>query len=551
MLLAQRLCMRACCLSIVLMLGGYAYADVTGRISGSIKDPSGAAVSNAAILVVNLETGNRQSTRSDTQGFYSFPALAVGHYDLSVAQAGFSEFRETNLNIDVNISLSVNIKLQLGQQTQQITVDASRVQVDTASTQMGEVISSAKMEAVPLNGRSYTDLLALQPGVVPVSSGQYAALPVSGDLNPGSLSVAGQRESANGFMVNGANVKEGTFMGTAIIPNLDSIAEFRILTNNFDAEYGNYAGGQVNAVTKAGTNQFHGDLFEFLRNADLDARNFFSPDRGTFNQNQYGGTIGGPILKDKLFFFADYQGTKQIVGQSSGNIPVPSASDRSGNLNDISSQLTGTVQGQYWANQLSSTLGYPVTAGESYYFPGCMSSAACVLPNAVIPSQAINPIAGNLLKYIPQGDSAGYFSTSSANQTLDDSKGSFRIDSDTRFGMISGYYFIDDFNLSNPYGFASFPGFSTLTNGRAQMFNVADIKTLGPSAVNEFRVNYTRFTYTQNKPSGGVGPTLSSFGFATGADTLGIVPLNPAIEGVPSVSFNSFNIGTNPYTQAQ
>ena len=261
MLPTRSLCVRLFGCFLSLLLASLAMADVTGRISGSVTDPSGSVVANATVKVINAETGGTQTTHSDSQGFYSFPALAVGHYNLSVIQSGFSEFRETNLNIDVNTSLSLNIKLQLGQQTQQVTVDASPVQVETASTQMGEVISSNKMEAVPLNGRSYTDLLALQPGVTPVSSGQYASLAVSGDLNPGNLSVAGQRESANGFMVNGANVKEGPFMGTAIIPNLDSIAEFRILTNNFDAEYGNYAGGQVNAVTKAGTNQLHGDLF--------------------------------------------------------------------------------------------------------------------------------------------------------------------------------------------------------------------------------------------------------------------------------------------------
>jgi hypothetical protein len=149
--------------------------------------------------------------------------------------------------------------------------------------------------AMPVNGRSYTDLLALQPGVTPTSSGQYGAMSVSGNLNPGSLSVAGQRESTNGFMVNGGNVVEGGYMGTAIIPNLDSIAEFRILTNNADAEYGNYSGGQINAITKSGANEFHGDVFEFLRNTDLDARNFYSPDKGKFIQNQFGATAGDKI----------------------------------------------------------------------------------------------------------------------------------------------------------------------------------------------------------------------------------------------------------------
>ncbi len=235
---------------------------------------------------------------------------------------------------------------------------------------MGEVITGSKMTTVPLNGRSYTDLLALQPGVTPVSSGQYSALQVSGDLNPGSLSVSGQRESANGFMVNGGNVEEGAYMGTAIIPNLDSIAEFRILTNNFDAEYGNYAGGQINAITKSGTNELHGDLFDFLRNTDLDARNFFSPDRSKFIQNQFGGTVGGGSSATSCSSSAIIRELAKCQGQSTGNILVPSLADRQGNLADTASLLTGTVTGGYWANQLSSKLGYAVTPGEPYYTPG-------------------------------------------------------------------------------------------------------------------------------------------------------------------------------------
>src|ERR1019366_7488161 len=202
------------------------------------------------------------------------------------------------------------------------------VQVETTNTQMGEVIGTNKMELVPLNGRSYTDLLALQPGVVPQSSGMYSGNKVSGELNPGTLSVSGQRESANGFMVNGGNVQEGLYMGTAIIPNLDSIAEFRILTNNADAEYGNYSGGLVNAITKSGTNRLHGDGFDFLRNYNMDSRNFYSSSRGTLHKNEFGGTIGGPIRHDKLFFFADFQGNRQVIGVDSGLVAVPSVADK-------------------------------------------------------------------------------------------------------------------------------------------------------------------------------------------------------------------------------
>lgn len=210
------------------------------------------------------------------------------------------------------------------------------------------------MTSVPLNGRSFTDLLALQPGIVPANSQRpnrevmagVASTPPSGGLNPGNLSISGQRETTNGFVVNGGNVEETVNMGVAIIPNLDSIAEFRVLTNNFDAEDGNYSGGQIVVTTKSGTNQFHGDGFKFLRNTALDARNFFSADRARFAQNQFGGTLGGPLKRDKIFFFADSQRTGMTQGSDTGLIRDPSLEDRAGNLQGLSSALTGTVNSQ-------------------------------------------------------------------------------------------------------------------------------------------------------------------------------------------------------------
>ncbi len=188
---------------------------------------------------------------------------------------------------------------------------------------MGEVIEGTKMTSVPLNGRNFIDLLALQPGVSPYQDDDTMSgigmdpTTVSGDQTNGTQSVNGGRTGSNGFMVNGADAEEGVHNGAAIIPNLDSISEFRIITNNFNAEYGNFSGGQINVVTKSGTNQFHGNAFDFLRNTDFDAANFFAGGaRGDFKQNQFGGTIGGPIKKDKVFFFGDYQGNKQILGQT-------------------------------------------------------------------------------------------------------------------------------------------------------------------------------------------------------------------------------------------
>src|SRR5208283_1205780 len=267
----------------------------------------------------------------------------------------------------------------------------------------------SKLAGVPLNGRSFTDLLALQPGVVPASSRQANAVVMSGctstapsgDLNAGNLSVSGQRETNNGFIVNGSTVEEDFSMGTALIPNLDSIQEFRVLTSNFDAEYGNYSGGQIVVTTKSGTKEFHGSSFDFLRNTNLDARNYFSPDRARYDQNQFGGTFGGPIRKGKSFFFVDYQGTRMTEGVETGLISVPASKERTGDLSDIASSLTGAVNGQSWANLLSQKLDYPVFPGEAYYTPGCASSAQCVLPNAQIPLRAWSGPAKSLLSSIP------------------------------------------------------------------------------------------------------------------------------------------------------
>src|ERR1700687_5584639 len=340
--------------ALVLLMCGQMFAGVTASISGTVKDASGAAVAGATVTATNVATSIAVTQTTNGQGFYSFQSLPLGKYTVEVQQNGFKTYRETELTLDVNSALTMDATLQVGQITEKIEVAADALHVETITSQMGEVIEGKEMTDVPLVKRSYTDMLALQPGVVSSASqmtGAYsgafisagfAVPPVSGDLNSGAVSVNGMRESANGFILNGVLVQEIGYSGAGAIPNLDSIAEFRILTNNADAEYGDYSGGQINAITKSGANEFHGDVFEFLRNTDLDARNFYSPDKGKFIQNQFGGTVGGRIIRDKLFFFVDYQGTRQIVGQSTGLVSVPSAADRQGNVSDLASQLPGT-----------------------------------------------------------------------------------------------------------------------------------------------------------------------------------------------------------------
>ena len=533
---------------------------VTGRIAGTVTDPSGAGVPEVAVTVTNTAQGIQTKTKTDSKGDYSVPSLPVGTYDILFEANGFRSEKRTGLAVDANAAIEQNITLELTQRIEEVTVEdqVSDVHVETASTQLGEVVSNRQMTSVALNGRSYTDLLALQPGIVPVTTqlpdsivmaGASIAIPPSGTLNAGNQSISGQREDANGYMVNGGDVKELMNGGTSIVPNLDSIAEFRIITNNFDAEFGNYSGGVVNVITKSGTNGLHGDAFEFLRNTDLDSRNFFSPDRSFYRQNQFGGTIGGPMKKDRLFFFGDYQATRQSQGVDTGLIPVPTLADRAGNLAGQAASLTGNVSGPYLANLLTQKLGYGVSANEPYYFPGCTTPELCVFPNAVIPQRAWSEPSKNLLQYIPEpntGDSE--FSTGAYGKTLRDDKGSFRLDANTiRAGLVSGYYFFDDYNLNNPYptgqGGASVPGFAALNLGRAQLFNLGDTKTFGATLVNEFRLSYMRYSNNVGQPSGGVGPSLASQGFAPG-NAGGIVPLAPKIEGIENVVFPSFVMGT-------
>ena len=534
------------------------WASVGGRIEGTITDPTGALVQGTVVTVLNSGTGVEQSIKTGTDGSYAFPVLTVGLYAIRVTVPGFQPYERTGIAIDANSALVVNVSLVSGTKIETLTVTDSTVHVDLSSTQMGEVISGRQMTAVPLNGRSFTDLIALQPGVAPATSITSSTVQdvgasffsPSGNLNPGTISVNGQREFANAFIVNGSDAEEDVNMGTAIVPNLDSIAEFRVLTNNFDAEYGEFSGGQINVVTKSGTNELHGNLFEFLRNTDLDARNYFSPTRGAFHQNQLGATLGGPIRRDKIFFFVDYQGTRQTQGVDTGSIPVPSLEDRSGNLSDLESLLTGSVSGSYFANLLSQKLGYPVASGESYYAAGCVSSSQCVFPNAIIPKNAWSGPAQQLLKYIPLPNvGPSSFATSSYNQSLGDDKGGARFDADTRFGLLSAYYFHDDYALDNPYpvaqGGASVPGFNAQSVGRAQLLSLSDTKSFGSNAVNEFNVSFIRDYTLLGQPEGGLGVSLVSQGFVTANGEPSIVPLAPQNEGVQNIVFNSFSIGTN------
>ena len=555
-----------CSILSAVFSAGIARADVTGSIYGEVHDPSGGVVAGVHITVTNIKTNLVQETVSAADGTYRFLALPAGTYKLTATGTGFQQFVANDIVIEVNDQKKIDVLMKVGSLQETVAVEANAVQVQTENTQLGDVIDSKKMLALPLNGRSYIDLLGLQAGVAPTSSGTIGTTngpgtapdrPVSGNLSAGNISVNGQRETANAFLVNGADVSEGRNLGAGLVPNLDSVEEFRLITNSFDAEYGKFSGAVMNAITKSGTNGFHGDVFEFLRNDKLDANNYFNNAaqlaRSELRRNQFGFAAGGPFWKDHLFWFSDYQGTRQVVGAETGPVTVPTADQRQGNFDP--STLSGTVDGAYWAQVLSQRLGYAVTQGEQYSFVGCTSPSQCVFPVnpatglANIPQAAWSAPAAAILPYIPAPTLSGSinnYSNNSQRDVVNDNKIGERVDlNNQRTGTWSWYYHLDNATVDNALaGFASVPGFATTTPSRAQEFVMSNTKTVGATAVNEARISFFRTALHKDNPAQSFA-SLSSLGFVTGANTLGIVPLAGYKEYVPQISFanSGLNIG--------
>jgi hypothetical protein len=510
-------------------------------ISGTVHDVSGARIAHARVTVHPPSSAAILEAETNGLGEFLIDVPGAGAYGVEVTAEGFKPLMAQAALTDQAPNANIDLSLEIIAHTETVEVTAETLAAETTSTQLGETLDAKRMVNVPLNGRSFTDLMAVQPGIVPANTAQpgavimtgVASTPPSGNANPGNLSISGQREESNGFRVNGSDVEEDVNMGTSIVPNLDSIDSFRVLTSNFDAEFGNSSGGQVLVTTKAGSAAWHGSAFEFLRNTALDARNYFSQDRAAYRQNQFGGTIGGTPFHKSVAFFADYQGTRLTEGIDTGDIAVPSLAERSGDFS--ANPLTGSVNGAAWAAQLSTRLGRTVTAGEPY---------SQVFPTGQIPQSAWSAPARYLLSSIPMPNAGtALFETSAQAQTLEDDKGALRFDWTHGKGMLTGYYFIDGYSLDNPYptgtGGASVPGFDATSNGRAQLMSLGHAMTFGSAALNEFHLSYMRNANVVGKPNGGVGPSLSAQGFT------GIVPLKPSTEGIENVAFNDFTLGVD------
>src|SRR5712692_1494414 len=315
-----------CLLSSTLVLA----QSTGGRILGRVTDPSGAVLANVTVRIINQATGVARETKTNSSGDYALLEVVPGNYTAEFEQKGFKKNVQKDVTVEVNQVVTLNSSLQIGATAETVEVTSEAPLVDTTSTQLGTVVNDRAISQLPLNARDTYQFLQLQPGVTStVGSGNQI---VYGSDKAGSVSVNGGRGRANNFSVNGGDANDQFVNLPTVQPSPDSIAEFRVLTNTFDAEYGRNSGSVVNVVTKSGTNQFHGDVYEFFRNKVLNANAYcFSADgcpKPQFNQNQFGGTFGGPIKKDRTFFFASYEGRRIRQGIQSPAVTVPTTDER-------------------------------------------------------------------------------------------------------------------------------------------------------------------------------------------------------------------------------
>jgi Carboxypeptidase regulatory-like domain len=346
----------------------------TASLSGSVADTSGASVPDAKITIANVDTGFTQTVMSGTAGEYFFPRLPVGKYRLTVEKGGFTTYVQSGIQLAVTQAATQPVTLTVGAISQQVAVTGDASLVTTESATVSQVVTQRQIADLPLDGRQIQQLVFLSAGVTDASS-HYCGANCEGGTYPGEqyAKTNGTFAESINYQLDGVAYNDTYINANLPFPNPDAIQEFSVQGTNMSAEYGNAVGGVVNVVSKSGTNQIHGDVFEFLRNGDMNARNFFAPDQDQIKRNQFGGAVGGPILKDHLFYFGTYQGTR-FANAAQGNIAfVPTATERTGDFSDL---LPGV--------QLTDPLN------NNTHFPGNQ-----------IPANRISPASQFLLKTIP------------------------------------------------------------------------------------------------------------------------------------------------------
>ncbi len=477
----------ACVLTICASLN-LAAQQITGSIRGTVSDPSGAIVQAASITAKQVETGLTRTVLSDRQGAYLLVELPIGHYQLEIQAKGFEKYLQQGIYLDVNETATVSIHLKVGSEAQQVEVNADADLVQSTISSLGQTVMEREILDLPLDGRNFSQLGLLQPGVVPLTPGLLEA---GGPARQGqAYAVDGQRPESNNFLIDGADNVNAVDAGFVLKPPIDSIAEFRILTHNANAEFGRNTGSTTNIITRSGTNQFHGALYEFLRNDAMDSSDYFTQSVQPLKQNQFGATFGGPIVKDKTFFFGYYEGFRNRQGETVG-ATVPSQAERQGNFG----QLCTSIPGDAFVAGIctNTTTNAPDFNGQLLNF--VMGPTPTPIPNNQLTS--IDPIATNVLPFFPlpnQGTN-GFIAT----QTLSQSNDQFGVRLDhylSAADTLNFRYMYSSGPTTDPLSTAgaNVPGFPVGQDDRAQNFVAQETHIFSPKTI-----GVARFSYLRNK----------------------------------------------------
>jgi Carboxypeptidase regulatory-like domain/TonB dependent receptor len=499
--------------------------QITGSIRGTVVDPSGAIVQAATVTAKQTETGLTRSSVTDRQGEYVLVELPIGHYQLEVRAPGFQKYLQQGISLDVNESATVGIHLRLGAETQQVEVSADAALVQSTVSSLGQTVMEHEILDLPLDGRNFSQLGTLQPGVVPLTPGLLEA---GGPARQNqAYAVDGQRPESNNFMIDGADNVSAVDGGFVLKPPIDAIAEFKILSHNANAEFGRNTGSTTNIVTRSGSNSFHGAAWEFLRNDAMDSSDYFTRSVQPLKQNQFGATFGGPILKDKTFFFGYYEGFRNRQGET---VPatVPSVAERQGDFAEECTDLSGA--------------SFDPSTGLCSNPQGQLTFFGTPVPfNQMTLFTPIDPIATNVLPFFPMPNQGanGFIAT----QTL--------IENNDQFGVRLDHYLsrVDTLNFRymyssgpttdplSPVG-ANVPGFPVGEDDRAQNFVAQETHIFSSNTIAVARFSYLRnkflldehlnhesptdlgFQYTPTLPSAAGPPFIQVGGYASVGDPI-------------------------------
>jgi hypothetical protein len=467
------------CLLLTLVTQSIHSQQVTGIIRGTVYDPSGAVVSSATVTVIQVETGFVRTAITGAQGEYTLVELPVGHYRVQTDANGFQKFLQEGITLEVNQTAFVAVRLTIGAESREIEVVADAPLIENTSSNLGKTVGTREIQDLPLNGRHFTQLGTLQPGVAPITPGLSQA---GGSLRDGqAYAVNGQRPESNNFLIDGADNFNNVDGGFVMEPPVDAIAEFRIFTHTANAEFGHSTGSTTNIVTRSGTNALHGSLWEFLRNDAFDAKSFFAQSVEPLKRSQYGGTFGGPIRRDKTFFFLYYEGLRERAGETRKST-VPSEPERRGDFGEICQSgfdTNGICKDRDANNQPTNQL--------INFFSGQP------IPNNQLPF--INSISENLLSFYPLANSSGNTFVSTQTKSTDNDQFGVRLDHYlTPLDVLNFRYIFSQGNILDPLSTsgANVPGFPVGEEHRAQNFVATETHTFSPSVVGLARLSFLR-----------------------------------------------------------